>query len=66
MKFLRKYASKGDLVKRYLLCSEFQKLFRYPDQGFAALDFIGKGYVTQEDVMKHPVVFKLPLTRPEL
>ena len=65
-KFLQKYASKGDLVKRYLICSEFQKLYRYPDQGFAALDFIGKGYVTIEDVMKHPLLYKLPLTRSEL
>jgi hypothetical protein len=41
-------------------------MYRYPDQAFGVFDFIGKGYVTAEDVANNPIIYKQPLTKNEV
>lgn len=61
-----KHASSYAKLFNSLISLAVQRLYKYPDHGFAAFDFTGKGYVTSEDFMNHAVVYKLPLTRIEL
>ena len=49
-----------------LICSAVSKMYRYPDQAFGVFDFIGKGYVTAEDVANNPIIYKQPLTKNEV
>ena len=61
-----KYASSRTAFFRFLLCSTVSRLFRYPDQAFAALDFTGKGYIEATDVWNHALVYSTPLSKQEL
>lgn len=51
---------------RFLLCSTVSRLFKYPDQAFAALDFTGRGCVVAQDVYNHALLYSTPLTKQEL
>lgn len=55
---MQKYCSSQNYLYRVLICSAVSKMYRYPDQAFGIFDFIGKGYVTAEDVASNPIIYK--------
>ena len=61
-----KYAPSKTAFFKFLLSSTVSRIFKYPDQAFAALDFKGKGYIDAEDVYNHALVFSTPLNKQEL
>ena len=63
---MAKYASLKSAFFRFLISSTVSRLFRYPDQAFASLDFTGKGYVEAGDVINHPLVYSTPLNKQEV
>ena len=41
-------------------------MYPYADKGFASFDFDGKGYINVEDILRHPIIYKLPFTKQEI
>lgn len=41
-------------------------MYPYADKGFASFDFDGKGYITVDDILRHPIIYKLPFTKQEI
>jgi hypothetical protein len=48
------------------LRKEIRNLYRGPDKAYAALDFTGVGYVTEQDFLNSLIIKRIPFSEEEL
>ena len=61
-----KHASSKSRFFKLLVCQTISRLFKYPDQAFATLDFTGKGYLEPKNIYEHALLYSTPFTKAEL
>lgn len=48
-----------------MLAKEFRNLYRAPETGYGSMDFNGKGYITQDELLQSIVFKRMSANVPE-